>query len=267
MPKKTPVAKPDPTPEVANTELTRDENGYGCLPQFENFHLPEEGFAQGAVVNGNEIRVVTLIDDKAASKVATGWVEGDSNISEWKPSQQDGDGWILAMVCDHEQGPFAVWARPSKAKELTGKEYAQEFLLGAMIKAATKHLKTLAKPWGELKESEQHRVLGYVHDDCRAAVRDAIDIIASNARLSFKAHVAAVTFKDGVKATLELAKTPEAHSLADAEGSYVTVVIEECSKLLNEGDALEADPDQKPLFDASTGDATVDTKEKDPVEA
>jgi hypothetical protein len=126
--------------------------------------------------------------------------------------------------------------------------YAREFLLGSMIKAATKHLKTLAVPWIQLKEGEQKRVLEAVHMDCRTAIRDAIDIIASNARVTFPAAVDQVVFKDGVKCVLTLSKSPDAHALADAEGSYVTIVIEERSKLLQEGDSLDIDPDQKSLL-------------------
>lgn len=127
-------------------------------------------------------------------------------------------------------------------------EYAREFLLGSMIKAATKHLKTLAVPWIQLKEGEQKNILAAVHTDCRTAIRDAIDIIASNARVTFPASVDQVVFKDGVKCVLTLSKSPDAHALADAEGSYVTIVIEERSKLLDEGDSLDVDPDQKSLL-------------------
>jgi hypothetical protein len=246
--------------EASTTELARDGNGYGVLPAFKEFHVPEEGFAPSAVVNGNEIVVMQLIHDKANHSVAAEWVGGDNDISAWNPTKPEGDGWNLAGIFEHDEGPFAVFARPAAAKELTGKAYAEEFLLGSLIKAATKHLKTLSKPWIELKESEQQRVLGAVHHDCREAVRDAIDIIAGNARLTFTAAVDQVVFKDGVKAVLTLAKTPEAHSLADAEGSYVTIVIEERSKLLQEGDALATDKDQKPLFDQSTEGAQVDAE-------
>jgi hypothetical protein len=119
---------------------------------------------------------------------------------------------------------------------LDGKAYAAEFLLGSLIKASTKHLKTLSKPWIDLKEGEQKRVLATVQQDCRRAVQDAVDIIASNARMTFPAAVDQVVFKDGVKCVLTLAKGDWAHSLADAEGGYVTIVIEERSKLLAEGD-------------------------------
>jgi hypothetical protein len=234
--------------------IVRDEQGFGVLQGFENFHVPQEGFADGAVVNGKEVLIVRMYDDEAAAALE------DSMVASWEPIKPEGDGWVLALVADSDEGPFALWARPAPVKQLEGVAYAQEFLLGSLIKAATKHLKTLAKPWGELKEHEQARVLGQVHDDCRKSVRDAIDIIAGNARLTFTAAVDQVVFKDGVKAVLTLAKTAEAHSLADAEGSYVTIVIEERSKLLNEGDALQADKDQKPLFDSSTEGTQAETE-------
>lgn len=230
------------------TTLKRDKNGYGALPGFENFHVPDEGLAPGAVVNGSEVAVFELVDDTGAKDIAAAWLGGNFDISAWQPIAPEGDGWHLAAVADPE-GPYAVFARPGVHGVADGKDYAQEFLLGSLIKAATKHLKTLSKPWIDLKEAEQQRVLGAVQADCRKAVQDAVDLIASNARLTFQASVDQVVFKDGVKAVLSLAKGDWAHSLADAEGGYVTIVIEERSKLLQEGDALKVDKDQKSLIE------------------
>jgi hypothetical protein len=228
--------------------LKRNEYGYGALPGFETFALPDEGLAAGAVVNGSEIAVVELVDDANAKEVAAAWLGGNVDISAWQPSAPEGDDWILAAVLDME-GPFAVFARPGVHGALTGKAYAAEFLLGSLMKAATKHLKTLSKPYIDMKECEQKRVLATVQQDCRRAVQDAIDIIASNARMTFPAAVDQVVFKDGVKCVLTLAKGDWAHSLADAEGGFVTIVIEERSKLLQEGDALAVEPDQKSLLE------------------
>ncbi len=233
----------------------RDEMGFGGITAFESFILPDEELAPGTIYNGHEIYVLRLTDDLQNANIAVKWVEGDS-IKAWKPSAPEGDAWVLSAIIDGEDSPFAVFARPAN-KELTGKDYAQEFLLGALINAATKHLKTLSVPWIEMKEAEQKRTLAYVHDDCRKAVIDACDIISSNARTTFPAAVEQVVFKDGVKVVLTMAKTPEAHSIADAEGSYVTIVIEERSKLLDAGNSLEAMPDQKPLFDQSTSSETM----------
>ncbi len=228
--------------------LLRDQNGYGALPGFEEFAVPDEGLAPGAVVNGHEVHVVELVDDTNAKETAAYWLGGGLDISAWQPQAPEGDGWTLSAVLESEEGPIAVFARPGVHGVLTGKAYAAEFLLGSLIKASTKHLKTLSKPWIEMKEGEQKRVLATVQQDCRRAVQDAIDIIASNARVTFQAAVDQVVFKDGVKAVLTLAKGDWAHSLADAEGGYVTIVIEERSKLLQEGDALEVEPDQKSLL-------------------
>lgn len=229
--------------------LKRDPHGYGVLPTFRDFTLPDEELAPGAVINGSEIAVAKLLYDTAAKEIAAAWVGGDSDISEWNPVPPQGDNWRLAAVIEGEEGPFAVFARPGVHGVSEGKAHAQEFLLGELIKAATKHLKTLSKPWISMKEAEQQRVLATVAQDCRAATQNACDLIAGNARMTFQAAVDQVVFKDGVKATLTLAKSSEAHSLADVQGGYVTIVIEERLKLLDEGDALQADPDQHALFD------------------
>lgn len=235
------------TTKTQQSALMRDQNGYGALPGFENFVLPDEELAAGAVVNGSEVAVIMLVDDEEAKDVAAAWLGGNLDISAWQPVPPSDDDWTLAAVLDPEN-PFALFARPGQHGTMTGKAYAAEFLLGAMIKAATKHLKTLSKPWIDLKEGEQKRVLATVQQDCRRAVQDAIDIIASNARMTFPAAVDQVVFKDGVKCVLTLAKGDWAHSLADAEGGFVTIVIEERSKLLQEGDALAVEPDQKSLL-------------------
>jgi len=239
-------------PAADNGALKRDKNGYGALPAFADFALPDEELAPGAVVDGSEIAVLRLVDDTKAPEIGAAWVGGNDDVSSWAPTPPEGDNWRLVAVAEHDEGPFAVFARPGVHGVIDGKAYAQEFLLGSMIKAATKHMKTLPKPWIDLKEAEQKRVLATVQQDCRAAVRDAIDIIASNARVTFPAAVDQVVFKDGVKCVLTLAKGDWAHNLADAEGGFVTIVIEERSKLLDEGDSLAVEKDQKSLLAEET---------------
>lgn len=82
-------------------------------------------------------------------------------------------------------------------------------------------------------------------------------MIASNARLSFRAEVEQVLFKGGIKAVLKMARGENAHALADIAGGFVTVVIEDRAALLDIGDAATVDPDQRPLFDTS-GDSSQD---------
>ncbi len=132
------------------------------------------------------------------------------------------------------------------------KNTAAEFLLGEIIKASSKRFKSLAVPYMELKQREQQHLLEDIMEDCRKAVKEAVEIIASDFRVTFRASVEKVEFKaDGVKAALTMMNSEEAHSLADSAGRTVMIVIEDASRYLEVGDATEGDPDQKPLFDKS----------------
>ncbi len=133
---------------------------------------------------------------------------------------------------------------------------ASQFLLGELIKAATKQLKELAVTWRSMSQEEQEKVLEKVQDDCEAAVRKAVTCIATGNRVNFRAEVKSVQFleKSEVKAQLIMFNAPEAHALADTAGRSVMVVIEDGSSYLEVGDALEGDPDQYSLLDGGSED-------------
>lgn len=229
--------------------IQRDpESGFGRAPDYADFIMVTDAIMPGAVINGQEVAIVTLMADNP--QLASKWVLGDhATVVSWQPAPPPGDGWRLVIISDEPEGPAAMFVRPGHHGIIDGKKYAQEFLLGSLINAATKHLKTLSKPWIDCKEKDQQRILAQIKVDCTEALRDAIDIISSNGRLTIAAHVDQVVFKDGVKAVLSLAKGPWAHALADAEGGYCTVVLEDRSPLLQEGDSMKVDPDQKSLVD------------------
>ncbi len=129
------------------------------------------------------------------------------------------------------------------------KDTAAEFMLGELINASSKRFKSLAVTYMDMKQHEQETLLRDIADDCRAAVKEAVEIIASDYRVTFRAGVDKVEFKsDGVKSQLVMHNSQEAHALADTAGNTVMVVIEDASRYLEAGDALEGDPDQKKLF-------------------
>lgn len=142
--------------------------------------------------------------------------------------------------------------------------HAQVFMLGRMIDAAKKRFTHLAEPWSKLSEREQERVLEGLAGDMRDVAKDAVKIIAANGRMTFRAEVESVQFKGptDVKASLKLVNTPETHALADAAGGFVTIVIESLDEMLAipEG-ATAGEPDNRPLFDESTGGAGPDPDE------
>jgi hypothetical protein len=182
--------------KAAPSPFPRNDAGFGSLPAFAEFAIPGEGFAPGAVVNGSEVAIVELYGDTAAKDIAAANLSG-AGVMDWTPTAPEGEGWALSGIFDADEGPFALFTKPApNGNTLVGRDYAQEYLLGSMIKAATKHIKTLSKTWGEMKENEQRRVLADVQHDCYEATRDAIDIIASNARLTFPAAVDQVVFKE-----------------------------------------------------------------------
>lgn len=133
-------------------------------------------------------------------------------------------------------------------EEQTAEEFARDFLLGELIKASSLKFKFLEKPFMSLKQAEQKNLLESLKRDIEVAVRRAVDIIASDNRVTFHAQCEQVGFKsDGVKATLSMANTMNAHALADSAGRVVMIVIEDGQRYLDAGNATEGEPDQKEL--------------------
>lgn len=113
-----------------------------------------------------------------------------------------------------------------EVQEKNAKDLAREFLMGELMAAATKQLRSLDKPWLRAPEELQRRILREVQASVDEAVRKAVEIIASDDRTVFRASVESVTFKDGVKAVLTMGNTAASHELADTAGGGVYVVIE-----------------------------------------
>lgn len=131
----------------------------------------------------------------------------------------------------------------------TPHEIASEFLLGELIKAATRRFKHQPTTFERMPQDEQEELLRAVATDCRRAVEEAIAIIVSDYRVTLRADCDAVNFKpDGVKATLSLRNTDEAHALANAAGSTLLVVIEDASRYLEVGDATTGEADQRSMM-------------------
>lgn len=124
----------------------------------------------------------------------------------------------------------------NEIQEKSAHDIAREFMLGELIGAATKQLRSIDKPWLRLPEAEQKRVLRDVQNDIKAAVTAAVELIASDDRTRFRAHVESVTFKEGVKAVLQMGNTAASHELADTAGASVLVVIEDPARYLIAGE-------------------------------
>ncbi len=127
-------------------------------------------------------------------------------------------------------------------------DIAREFMLGELMQAAMKQLRSLDKPYLRLPENDQKKIIREVEEDCQKAIKRAVEIIASDDRTRFLATVEQVTFKDGVKAVLTMANTEASHELADTAGGSVLVVIEDPYRYLRGSEGKPtSDSEQNPL--------------------
>lgn len=276
-------AKPEPIVIAINDEIERDEDGFGFVmgvrENTASITISRERVA--AIVeqlnaDGAEVEVISLRDLVAdgveGADEAWAEFEDQEELTLWNPVPPSGDGWNLLMIAPNNEialdkiDAYALWARPAVAAvdDTWGTAgHAQSFMLGRMIEVSKKRFTTLAERWSALPQREQAAVLRGLHADMQAVVKDAVKIIAANARVTFRAEVESVQFKGptDVKAALKLVSNPDSHALADAAGGFVTVVIESLDDLLSVPEAdLAGDPDNRPLFDQSTEGSALDTK-------
>jgi hypothetical protein len=126
---------------------------------------------------------------------------------------------------------------------------ARATLLGNLMTAVMKQMRSLETPWTKVDEYRQKMIIEEIRSDTWHAVSDAVDLIAADNRTRFRATVEQVTFKSGVKAVLLMPNTEESHELADVAGGTVLVVIEDPTRYLGEeGSSMpKPEPDQRAL--------------------
>lgn len=117
-----------------------------------------------------------------------------------------------------------------------------------LLKALLTEVQHMPKPWQAMPEREQRDVIDRLREQVGAAVRDAVLRIASGGHQRIVASVESVTFKDGVKAVLQLSRgNPSTHALADATGGTVLVVLTEVEEHVDGMHVVKPDPDQREL--------------------
>ncbi len=132
--------------------------------------------------------------------------------------------------------------------EKTPRDLAREFMMGEVMAAAMKQLRAIDKPWLRLPEQAQKDVIAEVRADVDSAIRQAVEIIATDDRTRFVASVESVTFKDGVKAVLTMPNSQASHELADTQGGRVYVVIEDPERYTQTSTLTpQAEADQRSL--------------------
>lgn len=116
----------------------------------------------------------------------------------------------------------------------------------AIIEANLKVLKGMKKGWDTMTEFEKRDVTNQLDSVIKNEITKAVDIIVADKRVTLKAQVDQVVFKDGCKIVLKAASTESALQLADAQGNSVLVIITGVEKFKSEAPP-KPDKDQKPL--------------------
>jgi len=152
-------------------------------------------------------------------------------------------------------------AQPKKDSVQIAEATAGKTLLQALLT----EVRLLQKPWQNTPEAQQRDVIGRLRTQVEEAVKVAVHQIAGNGMPSLTAHVESVMFKDGIKATLKLARgNPVIHELADAEGSAVMIIITDTAQHTDDMHTVKPDPDQKSLLPET--ETPAPTPEAQPVQ-
>jgi len=102
-------------------EVKRDQYGFWTHPEYfgpangHEFGAPGE-FDAWLLANNLEVYTLGLEYDENASEFAEKYADGefDGDISEWQPTQPDGDGWFIGSIHDTEDGPYCIWLKSAE---------------------------------------------------------------------------------------------------------------------------------------------------------
>ena len=88
----------------------RNSEGYTAHPDLPDWGENEDGEPVLAAIGyeGSWITLDCHLDQKEAERISE---TGDH--ASWQPEPPEGDGWLLAAIYDHEDGPYALYVRPN----------------------------------------------------------------------------------------------------------------------------------------------------------
>jgi len=127
-------------------------------------------------------------------------------------------------------------------------EITAETMAGDLLAACVDELRLLPKPWPALPEVEQAEIIERLRNRVSHNVREAVNAIAADGRVTIVAELESITFKDGGKVALKIARTTAGkHDLIDAVGQSVLIVIANPEEFMGGLGEVKADSDQRAL--------------------
>ena len=102
----------DAGPVVGPVPVERDEDGHFWHPHIDWNSVPEDASAEPYLQSlGFDTAYIGMDGDAPDEVVERYFEKGEPNCWEWTPSRPAGEGWFLAAIYDHEDGPHACWLR------------------------------------------------------------------------------------------------------------------------------------------------------------
>lgn len=133
-------------------------------------------------------------------------------------------------------------------QQIPAVELASETMVGDLMSLVIEELKAAPDVWQKLSEHKQDAVIGRVHQRVLDAVRQAVELIATNCHTAIPATLEHVTVKDAVKAVITVSRTdPGRHDLADAVGRAVMIVVADPTEFAGGAGDVKPDKDQPDL--------------------
>lgn len=90
----------------------RDENGWCTHPDLPEWDESESGADVLARI-GYEGDWVFMDGDADEKLVDAYFEDGEPSCAAWTPTKPEGDGWLLVGIWDTEDGPVALFVRPT----------------------------------------------------------------------------------------------------------------------------------------------------------
>lgn len=121
-------------------------------------------------------------------------------------------------------------------------------MLGTFMQNMIDMAKAMPTVWEQMGEQDQDTWIQFCDARCRELIRNGVAILAAGNQELIPAVVEQVVFKDGVKVVLKINGNREgAHSIADAEGEIVGVIVANSEEYMGEDARPDSDKDQGEL--------------------
>ena len=117
-----------------------------------------------------------------------------------------------------------------------------------LLQALVTECRLLPDVWPKISKAKQDDVIERLRKRVDDSVRMAVHLIASEGRATADATIESVTFKNGIKAVLNLSKnSPQRHAIADSEGKLVLIVVADAGEHTGGMDDITGEADQREM--------------------